>query len=84
MGLSNTRGTFTSADKTFFDGETGRISVKDYFRGISTVYDYYRTNRRFILDKYDINLRYPHLPCAIIGGKGQKLPLELLKIAGKV
>ena len=33
MGLSNTRGTFTSADKTFFEGENGRISVSDYFRG---------------------------------------------------
>lgn len=61
MGLSRTQ-----ADKTFFEGENGRISVADYFQ-----------------DKYGINLRFPFLPVAKIGGKGQMVPFECLKIAPK-
>ena len=31
--------------------------------------------------KYDIRLRYPWLPVANVGGKGAKIPFEVLKIA---
>ena len=34
-------------------------------------------------EKYGINLRYPFLPVVKIGGKGQMVPMELLKIAAK-
>lgn len=37
----------------------------------------------YFQDKYGINLRYPFLPVVKIGGKGQMVPMELLKIAAK-
>lgn len=61
MGLSR-----TPANKTFFEGENGQISVDDYFS-----------------QKYGIQLRYPFLPVAKIGGKGAMVPFECLKIAPK-
>jgi len=61
MGLSR-----TPANKTFFEGENGQISVDQYFK-----------------EKYGINLRYPFLPVAKIGGKGAMVPFECLKIAPK-
>ena len=51
MGLSRTQ-----ADKTFFEGENGRISVADYFQGINfhLVAVYYHYNFRQIWNQSSI------------------------------
>ena len=35
---------------------------------------------QYFQEKYNMRLRYPHLPVAKCGGKGALLPLEVLKV----
>ena len=62
--------------------------LKAYFFGVNSQTVTWKTfnwdyMQLILSEKYDINLRYPNLPVAKIGGKGAMLPFELLKIAPK-
>ena len=79
-----------AASATYFEGENGRISIIEYFQGNNSFYEskfmthkWWRHVLTIFLEKYGINLRYPSLPVVKIGGEGQMVPMELLKIAAK-